>query len=270
MKIKAIILTLALMLLAPISIHADHHNKSPIDKLDQISDEALQMVKSSRYEDAKKLLDYFSDQFLTYTMNDRPFTMDELRIVTVAHNEAVEATTSVSLTHNERINRVTKFRLVMDAITSTHQPLWTEMEGPIMSVFGGMKEAAVNGDNENFHSKLNSFLSLYEVIHPSLKLDLAAERIQKLDARINFIDHYRPRILAEATSQKELDILENDLKTIFDEMTEDDADPSLWWVIISTGSIIIVTLSYVGWRKYRGDKEQERERQKERSSKLKD
>ena len=38
-------------------------------------------------------------------------------------------------------------------------------------------------------------------------------------------------------------------------MDEDEADPSLWWVIISTGSIIILTLSYVGWRKYQGEKE---------------
>ncbi|MDZ5473242.1 sporulation protein YpjB [Bacillus sp. 31A1R] len=266
MKLKSVIFSLFIFLLvAPLSIHASQ--ESAIDKLELISDEALQMVKSSRYEDAKKLLDYFSEQFLTYTMDDRPFSMDELRIVTVAHNDAVEATTDANMSHNERVNRVTKFRLVMDAITSSHQPMWTEMEGPILTVFGGLKEAAVNGDNEDFHSKLNSFLSMYDVIYPSLKLDIAADRIQKLDARINFIDHYRPRVLTEASSQKELEILESDLKNIFDEMTEDDADPSLWWVIISTGSIIIVTLSYVGWRKYKGDKEIEKAKQ--RSSKLK-
>ena len=45
------------------------------------------------------------------------------------------------------------------------------------------------------------------------------------------------------------------LQTIFEGLTEDEADPSLWWVIISTGSIIILTLSYVGWRKYKGERE---------------
>ncbi|MFE8702220.1 sporulation protein YpjB [Cytobacillus sp. FJAT-54145] len=269
MKFKLIIFVFIMFLLAPLTINANHH-QAPIDKLNQISDEALQMVKSTRYEDAKKLLEYFSNQFLSYTMEDHSFTMDELRIVTVAHNEAVEATTSTSMGHNERINRVTKFRLVIDAVTSTHQPLWTEMEGPIMTVYGGVKEAAINGDNENFHTRFNSFLSLYEVIYPSMKLDLEVEKIQQLDARINFIDHYRPRVLAEAASQAELVALENDLKNIFDEMTEDDADPSLWWVIISTGSIIILTLSYVGFRKYQGERELRREREKNRSRELKD
>jgi len=49
-----------------------------------------------------------------------------------------------------------------------------------------------------------------------------------------------------------------DLKNLFENMDEDEADPSLWWVIISTGSIIILTLSYVGWRKYKGDREKPR------------
>lgn len=261
MRVKIIITAIIIFLLSPLAGYAD--KISAIDKLDRLSDEALQMVKLHRYEDAKKLLDYFSDQFTSVSGKERPFTMDELRIVTVSHDEAVQATVNASMDHNERLNRVTKFRLVMDAVTSSYQPLWTEMETPIMTVFGNVKEAASNGNNENFHSSLNSFLSLYDVIYPSMKLDVTAERIQKLDARINFIDHYRPQVLSQSGSQQELDALEADLQNIFDDMTEDEADPSLWWVIISTGSIIILTLSYVGWRKYRGDKKKEKNRSRE-------
>jgi sporulation protein YpjB len=46
-------------------------------------------------------------------------------------------------------------------------------------------------------------------------------------------------------------------------MDQDQADPSLWWVIISTGSIIIMTLSYVGWRKYKGDKDIQKDQRRE-------
>lgn len=239
---------------------------SQIDGLDQLSDEALQMVKLHKYEGAKKLLEYFSEQFVAFSGKGRPFSMDELRIITVSHDDAVQAVANTSLSHDERLNKVTKFRLVMDAVSSNYQPLWTEMEKPILTVFGDVKEAAYSGNNENFHTNLNTFLSLYEVIYPSIKIDLAADRVQKLDARINFIDQYRPQVLTQQSSQQELEALEADLQTIFDDMTEDEADPSLWWVIISTGSIIILTLSYVGWRKYRGEKA----RQKNRSRELKD
>lgn len=259
MKLTAAILSIMLLLLTPISINAEH-SLSSIDKLDQISDEALQLVKSSRYEDAKRLLDYFSDQFLTYTMDHQTFSMDELRIVTTAHNEAVEAMASPDLNHIQRMNTMTKFRLAIDAVTSSHQPLWTDMEEPIMTVFAGMKEAAIKGDSQEFHSHLNSFLVLYEVIYPSMKLDVAFEKVQEIDTRVSFIDQYRPSVLTEPTSQGELSLLEQDLKDLFDGVTEDEADPSLWWVIITTGSIILVTLSYVGWRKYKGEKEIERQK----------
>ena len=65
--------------------------------------------------------------------------MDELRIVTIAHNEAVEATTNASMDPDERINRVTKFRLVIDAISCSKEPLWTEMKEPIMAAYNEVK-----------------------------------------------------------------------------------------------------------------------------------
>lgn len=252
-----IVIFLCFLLLATNASAND--DSSPIDQLNALSDEALQLTKSQRYEDAKKILETFSDKFSSVTVQESTFTMDELRIVTIAHNEAVEATTNVTMEPDERINRVTKFRLVIDAISSTKHPLWTKMKEPILAVFDDVKEAAFNGDQEAFHKSLNSFLSLYEVINPSMKLDVSPERFQKLDTRINFIDHYRQDILTQRNSMKELLILETDLQGIFD-LETDETDPSLWWVIISTGSIIIVTLSYVGWRKYVGEKEKRKNR----------
>lgn len=261
MKFKAVVLFVVILFFIPKNILADHQISS-IEKLDQISDEALQMVRSSRYEDAKKLLEYFSDEFMIYTMEHQQFSSDEKRIVTLVHNEAVEAMGNVSLNHDERINQVTKFRLAIDAITSTNEPLWTEMEAPVMTIFGEMKEAVESGDREGFHARLNSFLTLYEVIYPSMKLDAPAQRVQKIDARINYLDEYRSQVLTDKAGQEELAALEEDLEKLFENLAEDEADPSLWWVIITTGSIIVLTLSYVGWRKFKGEKERKTEKKR--------
>ena len=248
-------------MLAP--TYATAEKLSPIDKLDEISDEALLMVKYERYDDAKKLLDYFSNQFASLIGNERSFTMDQLRIVTISHDEAMEATVSPNMKYEERLNKLTKFRLVMDAVATSHQPLWIGMEDQIITTFHQVKDAAHNGDKTKFNTCLNSFLSLYNVIYPSMKIDVPVENIQKLDARINFIDEYRSQMVGNAENIKELDGLESDLKKLFNDMNEDQADPSLWWVIISTGSIIIMTLSYVGWRKYKGDKEMKKNRSRD-------
>ena len=259
MKSKLLIVMIICFLLLPYTVFSAEET-SPIDQLNYLSDEALQLTKSHRYEDAKKILETFSDKFSTVTISDPNFTMDELRIVTIAHNEAVEATTNAAMDPDERINRVTKLRLVIDAISSTKQPLWTQMKEPMLTVFNEVKTAALNGKREVFNDRLNAFLALYEVVYPSMKIDVSSERIQKLDTRINFVDQYRVEILNDIDARQELLVLESELQTIFDGLTEDEADPSLWWVIISTGSIIILTLSYVGWRKYRGEHEKSKNR----------
>nr|WP_213145309.1 sporulation protein YpjB [Neobacillus citreus] len=245
----------------PISVYAE--GQSPMERLDDISDEALQMVKFHRYDDARKLLDYFSDQFKGVTVTGQPLTMDEVRIINTSHDEAMEAAVSPDMKHEERINKLTKFRLVMDAIATSHQPLWTEMEGPIMTAFHQAREAAVNGNSANFHASFNTFLSLYNVIYPSMKIDVPVENIQRLDARIKFIDEYRSQVLTDSQGRVELDKLDTDLQNLFANIEDDEADPSLWWVIISTGSIIIATLSYVGWRKYQGEKDVRKDRSRE-------
>ncbi len=224
---KVIVLILSLLLLlTPVVANAEIDPS--IKKLDDISDEALKMVK--------------------------------------IYDAAPAPVENTDTEHEERIHKVTRFRLVMDALQSMHQPLWTEMEEPIMTVFNGMRDAVYKGDNEDFYSNLDSFLSLYEVIYPSLKIDVTPQRIQQLNARVTYIDQYRPEVLTEMSSQAQLEALEADLMNIFDDMTEDEADPSLWWVIISTGSIIILTLSYVGWKKYQAERQRRKNRMKERKN----
>lgn len=251
-RLQVLIISILILFLMPFSVYAE--SSSPVDKLNEISDEALQMIKLKRYDDAKRLLDYFSEQYVYATGSERPFTAEELRAVTATHHEALQAAASADMNYTDRVNSLTKFRLVMDSVTSTYQPMWTEMESPIMSVFDHVKEAAESGDAEKFHTSYNSFLSLYHVVYPSMKLDISPERIQNVETQVQYIDQYRPDIISSVQPNEQLEALEADLQSIFDEMTEDEADPSLWWVIISTGSIIILTLSYVGWRKYNGDK----------------
>jgi sporulation protein YpjB len=251
LKAKWLMLLFCVFFLMPVIVNGEQ--LTPISKLDDISDEALQMVKFQRYDDAKKLLDYFSDQFTTITEKERPLTTDEVRIVTVSRDEAMEAAVSSNMNYQERISRLTKFRLVIDAVTTKQRPLWTEMEDKVLTAFNQAKDAARNGDRSGFNTSFNSFLSLYNMIYPSMKIDVPVENIQKLDTKINFIDEYRSEFAADTKKMAELDGLEADLKKLFADMDKDQSDPSLWWVIISTGSIIIMTLSYVGWRKYQAD-----------------
>ncbi|OCA90916.1 sporulation protein YpjB [Bacillus sp. FJAT-27225] len=253
MKIRCFLISLFLISF-PLSVFAAE-NLADVEKLDEISDDAFQMVKNQRYEDAQKLLSYFSEEFEQMYDGTVPITLDEMRIVSVSRDEAMEAAASPTMEYQERLNKVTRFRLVIDALSTSSDPLWSEMEDDVMGAFSQAKQAAQKGEPTLYHANLNSFLSMYELIYPSMKIDVPKEQLQRVDARVRSMEKLSSSLPKSQAELEELDALGTSLQDIFNGIEEDEADPSLWWVIISTGSIIILTLSYVGWRKYKGDRE---------------
>ncbi|MBM7661269.1 sporulation protein YpjB [Bacillus mesophilus] len=255
-----VIFIAVLVFMTPSNGLADHTDNW--EKLDIITDQALQLVKHQKYDDAQKLLSYFSDQFSKVIIHENSFTMDEIRVITASYEEAELALTSESLSHEECIKAVTKFRLVVDAVKSEHQPLWTEMETSVMATFHTLKEAVNSGDSQVFQHELNSFLGKYDIIYPSVRLDLDTQQSEKINAYVTYMDESRDELLLHDSRMEHMQVMEEELIRMFKQMKEDDADPSLIWVMISTGSIIIVTLSYVAWRKYKGDKEKQASRKR--------
>ncbi|WP_078380203.1 sporulation protein YpjB [Sutcliffiella halmapala] len=261
---RIIVLLLFLLLIIPTSFDAHSHTEVQPLKLNILTDDALQLVKNERYVEAHNLLDIFSDEFTKVMMEERTMTMDQIRIITIVHDQSMAAMADLTLPHEEKVRAITRLRLVVDAMTSEHQPLWTEMEGSIMATFNQLKDSVEIRDSSSYQQLYQRLLLNYNLIHPSLRMDVKPEYIQKVDAHIDYLYEYRNELLSSSQSAEELQVIEADLKALFTELKEDETDPSLIWVMISTGSIIFLTLFYVGWRKYQADKKRaKRKKQKD-------
>ncbi|WP_062356393.1 sporulation protein YpjB [Bacillus kwashiorkori] len=235
-----------------------------ITELDKIANNVLQLTEAKRYGEAKKALEQFEGK-LTKHLESTHFTnFDELRILQLAYSDVDKKLSADNIDHSLVVNSATKFRLVMDAIYTNHEPLWTNMEGTVMAAFQTLKTTVMTGETDYYHERLNSFLLAYDIIYPSIMLDANKEQFQKVDAQIQFLQHYAKEMLASDEVLNELEALETNLLSIFDNVQEDEADPSLWWVIISTGGIIIATLSYVGFKKYKADEQKKRYEKKQK------
>ena len=136
-----------------------------------------------------------------------------------------------------------------------HMPLWSEMEDSVLTAFQTLKDAYHIKDNDLFIHELKGFLSIYDLIYPSIVLDVPIEKVQKIDAQIQYLEQNAQQIFMSENGIETMEAIQMDLENLFEGTEEDEADPSLWWVIISTGGIIVLTLSYVGWRKYKAEKE---------------
>ncbi|MFS0781403.1 sporulation protein YpjB [Bacillus sp. 1P06AnD] len=246
-----VVLLVFLTLLPKVDVSAS----SQLEIFDKKSDEALQLAKLQRYEDSLAVLQSYSDGSVGKIAKQAGLSKEVQEVVDAAYVQAVESLQNNNVEMDGKVTSLTRLRLAADAAHSVRHPLWTEMEGEMMETFNQAKQALDEKNKQQFNQSLNSLMLQYSLIYDGMKVNLNKETIQSLDQQFAYLDAFRPQLLKQAPNQKELSTLQYDMKTIFDKMKEDDADPSLWWVIFTTGGIIISTLSYVGWRKYKGTKE---------------
>lgn len=262
MKRRMIILVILSFLLGIQSIQAN--SDSTLKKLNEIADDALQFTKLGRFSEAKQALEQFGKIFTEEAVGSKSLTMDELRIIAAVHYEALKTLNAVRPDQNEAVKWVTAFRLATDAVTSEYQPLWVEMEQTIMNSYHNVKSAAEIGDSVLYNQELNQFLANYNMIQPSIQIDLPPVIAQKIDSKITYLDRNRSSF-SEQSWIKTLEEIEKDLQALFNRGEKDSTDPSIWWVIGMTGGIIVTTLSYVSWRKYQGQKAEKKRRRKKQN-----
>lgn len=220
--------------------------------LDKMTDQALMLTKQQKYVEAKQKLETFSNQFIKTYPKENHITMNDLRVISISTIEAINALTAVSLEHQERVRKVTRLRLALDALHSDHQPLWKGMEQEVLASFEQMKNAALDNDNETFKLQFNSFSMNIDTIYPSLVIALDPDIISRLDSHIRFLATYDR--VTKQNKEEHLKIMEKDMYKLFGKTIEDVTDPSLIWVMITTGSIILAALLYVSLKKYTAEK----------------
>lgn len=227
-------------------------NEDAWSYLDDLTDQAILLTKQEKYEEAKKMLEHFSVQFVKRQPDKDNLTMNDLRVISISTDEAIKALTAVTLEHSERIRKVTQLRLAVDALHTEHQPLWRAMEDSVLNSFKKLKDAALSNNKEEFKLQFNIFSTKLDTIYPSLVIDLDPEYISRLDSHLRFLEAYDH--VSEKNKKEHLKVMEKDILKLFGKTTDDEADPSLIWVIVTTGGIIFTALLYVGWRKYKGEK----------------
>jgi sporulation protein YpjB len=247
MKARILIVTIVLFIAAPTLAAATDHNHW--DRLDKIADQALQMAKQGEFEKADTMLNYFKGEFPE--AEGENVSSENIRIVKITLEDAANTLNSSNIDDKVKVHKVLQFRLAVDAVHSAYQPMWTEMENYVMSSFEEMKKTLLENELRKNENEVNQFLSKFNVIYPSLMIDLEPEQIDRLNSHLSFLEENYME--ATATEQATyLNLMENDLMHIFNTLHMEETDPSLRWVMTSMSIFIFSALFYVGWRKYRG------------------
>ncbi|AFI28790.1 sporulation protein YpjB [Bacillus stercoris] len=230
--------------------------RGSLEELNDLSDTVFQMTRQSKYEEALQVLGYFEKTLKSAEkkQQDSMLTGAQIRQITLGYNDMVRSLKQADTSDTQKLRAAAQFRMLMDAVDNRSDPLWGSLEKPIMEAFTELKRDVQKNEGTSFHEKWNEFISLYDLIYPSLTIDVSEEKLETVGKHIDVIEQGEFQQMTESTKLERLSLLQHDLKNLFDRAEEDDADPSLLWVMITTGSIIITALTYVGYRKYKAEK----------------
>ncbi|TYR79922.1 sporulation protein YpjB [Priestia megaterium] len=234
-------------------------NNKQWEKLNRLADETLSLVQQEKYDEAKEVFEQFSDEFSSPNIHSLNISAEDIQILTITYEQVERALIRPESNPEEKLQKAIQFRLLVDALNSEHQPLWTEMEGRVLTTFKEMKSSISQGETSEYKAGLQQFLQEYDTILPSAKVDVLPAYMERVDEHVNLL---RNQSQVEQINAQKLVQIEQDLKAFFENIKEDETDPSVIWVMITTGSIIILTLLYVGFRKYGADKRKRSERER--------
>ncbi|WAA13749.1 sporulation protein YpjB [Fervidibacillus halotolerans] len=249
--IVVLIITVISVFSLNVPIYANN-DQGELPTIDQMADEALYFAKLKRYEETKMIVNKMGELIDTFEYDELPLTVDEQRILRVAFFQAKKLLESDQVDEDDLIRVLTKFRLTTDALATEHDPLWFDMESVIMETLQDAKKSVDN--KRQFQGAFQAFLKIYDTVYPGIILDVPIEKVKIADAQIQYLEQNADSLLVNGELSIELEKLQSMVQALFHNYHKDEADPSLWWVIISTGGMIILTLTYAGWKKYKGEK----------------
>ncbi|AZB43317.1 sporulation protein YpjB [Bacillus sp. FJAT-42376] len=234
------------------------------NRLSETSFNAFQLAKQGRTDESLQMLKYFARQFNKQPAARKAVSSQTVRTISAVHGKAIETLEDQDGDQESKMRAITQFHMVVDAAFTENEPLWSSMEASVMSSFDHLKQDTKGGKQVSFEQDWNEFRTLYDTIYPSVSVDVPPGQIRKVEAMIANVESDLSKSLPKAERISQLTEMQTEFKNIFDRVKDDEADPSLLWVIITTGGMIILTLIYAGWRKFKGEKEKQVERERER------
>ncbi|WP_339239905.1 sporulation protein YpjB [Bacillus sp. FSL P4-0322] len=261
MKRKPIAMILLFFLvLQPAVVKGEETAANTLQELTELSDSIFQLTRQAKYDEALQVALYVEKTFKAENWRGT-LTNTQIRQIILGYQDMIKGLPQDELNEREKLRYASQFRMLLDAIHSDSEPLWGSLEKPIMGSFPTLKKEVKDPESTTFYETWNELVSLYDMIYPSLTIDISPEKLQTIKQHMEVIEQGEFLKASSGTKLERLTKLEEDLSSVFAHVDEDEADPSLLWVILTTGSIILLTLTYVGFRKYRAEKEKKQKRQ---------
>jgi sporulation protein YpjB len=238
----------------PLNAHADSPN--PFQRLTDLANRIYQDISENQLETATNDLANFKKVWETLSNKDVEISPVAIRTIKASEEKLSR---SVKLENNEKeLNETSvEFQLAVDALVNSEHPLWMGMKDKVIGAFSKVEQDVKADDDQSFQVHLNQFIDLYQMVYPSMTIDIKPDVLKKLDSKMNHIINHRMTIVQDKENHlSHLKATQEELEQLFGGTEETSGliqHPKLFPPSLFIGGLVVLTLLYVVWRKYKGE-----------------
>ncbi|WP_202079981.1 sporulation protein YpjB [Caldalkalibacillus salinus] len=220
--------------------------------------EAQALAEKKEYGAAKQVLEQLERAFINIDMGQYVNRVEQVDILTNTIIQAKQALTRLEPRTEEINQNLLRLRLTFDAVSHQKQPLWLSFYPMVVQTIEELKDALAQDNRDTFYQKVNTLATQFEIVRPALVISHDVGVVEQLDSEVTFLTSDR----SERWQNKDhtLSFLEgmmSHVKEAFFQNKEGGLE-SLVLVLLLIGSVICSVLSYVAWRKYKGEMEEKK------------
>ncbi|AXF54904.1 sporulation protein YpjB [Salicibibacter kimchii] len=219
--------------------------------IDAEAEEIVALVRSENYEEGRNRLQALADELTAADYEAMALDVHDMGTIIMSYERLEGALTEVSVAGDERLTEAMGFYYVVDAVIQPESPKWKETRHEVEEQLTQLREAASEGGT-SFQHAWNDWRKTFEMIHPAATLRLSPSDREEVRSLVTFMDEHSHRLKEEKEALPFFDALEKQMIRLYEGDREEN-DPSLVTVIAIVGGAILFSLSYAGWRKYRGE-----------------
>ncbi|WDF03542.1 MULTISPECIES: sporulation protein YpjB [Shouchella] len=239
------------VLLLPVFSDAVEDKNPTWNEFDGLAGQLLQQLKQGDIDDAKQTALVLSDEMDVYPFSEEEWTLSSMRTLVTTFESAYDALFAEDVTVEEQVRLAMALRLSTDAVQQVNQPLWNQMDRQLLDSLDRISAVNDPFQSQQYMYEVNRTLQLYDTVRPAVLISKGYEQVSELDAMHHKLQEQQ---LSQAEIDNHLDVMRHEYLALFAFSSVETVDPGLYVVMFIIGTPVFLTLSYVGFRKFKGQR----------------
>lgn len=238
--------------------------RNSITKLNETADAMYRNVAGGNIFEARKQLAQMEK--IIETTGFDGLTVEGIEALTSSVVDAKRAFNSLTLPHDQAVLAAARIRLATDAVAHPKNPMWLQYYKIVTDDLDRIADSVKRHDANKSKSALQDLKQHISVIRPALLINRAPYQVEMVDSFLIFLQSQLSSIPVQAQT---VDSGIKRFKAVVNDLFMKKEAPAYlpvvpnnnpWIGSIWIGLAIITALTYVGWKKYRAERDYTRVR----------